>query len=223
MINFNVTRSFSHFSSSNEELLEYNFLRIKKMSVRRLSPISKVALDLALHSIENEDIGFIVYASRHGELKYSYEILCGLNNDQAASPAKFSHSVHNSTGSYLTILEKLSCPVTAISAGEDSFSSGLIAAINHSMANSCSKVLLLFCDSIVPIEYEKKVGPHNQNIIFSSIIQANRNGKYSLCQTINKVENDNHQCVSFTNWISDDMKDSQLYLANTNWTYTRND
>jgi hypothetical protein len=127
--------------------------RIPMMSARRMSPVSRIAVEAGLALLEKHQIARAVFTSRHGELERTYKILQILAQEQQVSPTDFSMSVHNTAAGWLTITAKNPLPVTSLAAGKDSFQQGLIEARAMLSADEGEKVLLVDFDGVVPELY----------------------------------------------------------------------
>jgi len=128
---------------------------IPPMIRRRMSPLSKIAVQTALELIENNPhIEFIVFSSRHGELPRTVELIQSILHGEDASPMAFSQSVHNTAAGLTTITAKKTIPVTSLSAGEDTFHQALIESYIYLSEHPDKKVLLVDFDSPLPKEYQ---------------------------------------------------------------------
>lgn len=104
--------------------------RIPPLVRRRMSTLSKAAVQCALMLAEGESPDYIIFSSRHGELTRTISLLKDILAGEDASPTLFSQSVHNTAASHYTIIAKKPVPVTSIGAGEKS----LIAALQEAAA-----------------------------------------------------------------------------------------
>lgn len=120
---------------------------------RRMSLLSKLALQTALSLIKNNDVDFIVFSSRHGELHRTVKILISVLSGDDASPMAFSQSVHNTAAGLLTIVSKKAIPATSIAAGEHSLHSALIEASAYLAENPNQRVLVVDFDEPLPEHY----------------------------------------------------------------------
>lgn len=109
-------------------LSQYELKTLKKMQVRRLPAIHRVAIDLCLSEIDFSKVAYLVHSSRHGELTTSTELTKQLLDGDSLSPIKFSQSTHNALSGNLSIFSKNKYPVNSLSAGEKSYEMGLISA-----------------------------------------------------------------------------------------------
>ena len=205
-LKFNVLE-ISKWSSLDQK--DYGELKnLKKMQARRMTSLAKKIIDIALGMQSKDEIDFIVYSSRHGELLLSYELIKSIHKKEALSPIKFSQSTHNSTAGLLCILGGFRVPSTAICAGDESFSMGVLNCVNYLTAKPKSKVLYLFADAKLPKVYENKVKGQNEEIIVAMTLSGGSD--YSMCvANKNKVSTEN-ESFQFLNWLGANEKELAL-------------
>src|SRR5688500_9252424 len=87
-----------------------------------------------------------VFTSMHGDLAITDYMCATLAADpKLVSPTKFHNSVHNAAAGYWSIGAGCTRPYTALSAGEQSFGAGLLAACVQARTSG-EAVLLVACD-----------------------------------------------------------------------------
>ena len=91
-----------------------------------------------------------VFASRHGPFGTMITLLEGLARNEAPSPARFSHSVHNTQSGLFSIWAKNTQPATALAAAGDTFAHGLLDAAALLHRDPKRKVLLICGDEPIP-------------------------------------------------------------------------
>lgn len=123
---------------------------IEPMLRRRLSPLGRTALASAFACAKGEDSVRIVYASRHGELERTTELLHSITESADLSPTTFGLSVLNANAGLYAMArhDKASC--TAIAAGSESFTYGLIEAWTRAQEAGAPPVLYLYADAPAP-------------------------------------------------------------------------
>ncbi|MFN4290524.1 MAG: beta-ketoacyl synthase chain length factor [Permianibacter sp.] len=125
---------------------------VEPMLRRRLSPLSRVALHCAHAALAGERAEQLVFASRHGELGTTLNLLRQLAHGEALSPMGFSLSVHNSAAGLYGIAAKDATPATAIAAGRDSLQACLIEAAAM-RASGIDRVLISYVEQDLPAVY----------------------------------------------------------------------
>ncbi|UPQ89357.1 beta-ketoacyl synthase chain length factor [Vibrio sinaloensis] len=126
---------------------------IPAMMRRRMSSLSKVAVQTAIELLNQHQVDYLVFASRHGELQRSIALVRDILSGEPASPMAFSQSVHNTAAGLATIATKQAIPLTSVAASENTFHSALIEAWLYLEANPSSKVLLVDFDEPLPQDY----------------------------------------------------------------------
>ena len=129
--------------------------QIPAMQRRRLSPFAKLALHCALTAAD-DCLSTVpsVFSSRHGDLAKTSKLIEDVAAKEPLSPTNFGLSVHNAVGGLFSIYSGNKAPLTAISAGEDSFFIGLLDALAKLKANDYQQILLVFTENSVPELYK---------------------------------------------------------------------
>ncbi|WP_448564101.1 beta-ketoacyl synthase chain length factor [Thalassotalea ganghwensis] len=126
---------------------------VPAMQRRRLSMFTQMALHCAYQASDGQKGLPVVFASRHGDLHKTAGLLDSLANNDSLSPTAFSMSVHNASAGLLSILTGNQSASNTISAGKDTFVSGLIDAYIRLDDSSNDKILFVHCDQALPEEY----------------------------------------------------------------------
>lgn len=112
---------------------------------RRLSTLSRVALKVAHECVAREPAR-VVFASRHGELRRTTDILRAISAGEPVSPTAFSLSVLNAMTGVFGIARGDRSAASAISAGAETLGYGLLEAHAQYLAQPGSPVLLVYAD-----------------------------------------------------------------------------
>ncbi|MGR5184143.1 beta-ketoacyl synthase chain length factor [Photobacterium damselae] len=126
---------------------------IPPMMRRRMSQLSKLAVQTAIELLKQHNVDYLVFSSRHGELHRSTSLIENIINDDEASPMAFSQSVHNTAAGLATIATKCPIPLTSIAASDNTFQSALIEAWLFLNEHPDKKVLLVDFDEPLPEPY----------------------------------------------------------------------
>ncbi|MDR1696571.1 MAG: beta-ketoacyl synthase chain length factor [Endomicrobium sp.] len=145
-----------------------DFFDIKRL--RRIDGLSKLALCAAAKTLYNTDISLeeekndigLIIATGRGSVKQTCNFMDGIidGGDVLASPLAFSHSVHNSIETSITVLLNMRGPCLTVSQGGSSFSSAAVTAKSWLMSGKCKYVLLGAADEEHPVmskEYEDEI------------------------------------------------------------------
>jgi len=112
---------------------------------RRLSTLSRVALKVA-HDCVGASEARVVFASRHGELRRTTDILRALRSGEPVSPTAFSLSVLNAMTGVFGIARGDRSAASAISAGPETLGYALLEAYAQYATQPASPVLLVYAD-----------------------------------------------------------------------------
>jgi hypothetical protein len=118
-----------------------------------MSSLSKMAVQLALEAAAGERADFLVFASQHGELARTVELLRSIVAGSELSPAGFSQSVHNTSSGLYTIIAGSTAPATSVAAGAGTFAYAWLEAEAYLLANPGNAVLLVSYDEALPPDY----------------------------------------------------------------------
>jgi hypothetical protein len=115
---------------------------------RRCSPLTRIALTAAWGCVEEGQLGFVrtVFASRHGSVNESIEMLEQIVRRERLSPAQFSHTVHNAQAGLFCIAAQNRQASSSIAARADTFACGYLEALNHLARDPSSPVLFVMAD-----------------------------------------------------------------------------
>lgn len=120
---------------------------------RRMSTLSKMAVQTALEASRDARPDFLVFCSQHGELSRTRELLKSIVAGGELSPTSFSQSVHNASAGLYTIVTSSRAPATSLAAGAGTFAYGWIEAESFLAAQPAKTCLLAAYDEPLPPEY----------------------------------------------------------------------
>lgn len=133
---------------------------------RRLTNIEKIGFFL-IHALKEcpSDIN-VVFASRFGEWRQTFDLIFQLENDEEMSPAGFSHSVHNAMPGLFSVLKKNIKGYTTVSAKEYTIDTALTETFI-----SGERVLFIYAEEETPdfykTEFENSFLGHGTAFILS--------------------------------------------------------
>lgn len=149
MIYINISQLTLSYAGENFPELD----QIPAMQRRRLSALSKMALNTAKKSIGQQKVDYIVWASQYGDEHKTYKILEDVLQDRTPSPTQFSTSVHNAVAGLYSILCQDATPSISLCAN---WSEGLVEAYTWLKSHSAtSSALVVFYDDPLPKIYEE--------------------------------------------------------------------
>jgi hypothetical protein len=119
---------------------------------RRCSTLTRIVLAAAFDCCDADERSEVrtVFASRHGNINESVELLERLATRQPLSPARFSHTVHNAQAGLYSIAAANRQASSSIAGEEDTFASGFIEALTHLQREPERAVLLVVAD--IPLD-----------------------------------------------------------------------
>lgn len=185
-----------------------NTADIPPMMRRRMSGLSKLAVQTAIELLNQHSIDYLVFASRHGELHRSMTLIEEIIRGEDASPMAFSQSVHNTSAGLTTIATKKAIPLTSIAASSDTFQSALIEAWSFLSEHPESQVLIIDFDEPLPELYQRYETKEYQGYSLGLVLSSGK--KFSVQSAeLDSQENALPQGLSFI----------QHYLStNDEWT-----
>lgn len=123
------------------------------MQRRRLGPLARMGFRVLEDCLDEGQPPLpLVFASRHGDLKRSYDLLSDMARREPLSPRDFSLSVHNATLGLYSIFRGNTSPSSAVAAGVDSLPAGLLEA-SVQAAESDQECLLVWVEDRIPDFY----------------------------------------------------------------------
>ncbi|WP_026802609.1 beta-ketoacyl synthase chain length factor [Arenimonas oryziterrae] len=123
------------------------------MQRRRVENLGRMALQVAYWCQVSVDTAVpLVFASRHGDLSRTYEMLDALARDEALSPTNFGLSTHNAIAAQYSIARKLTGNYSAVSAGAASAEAAVIEALGL-LSDGAEEVLIAMYDGCPPDAY----------------------------------------------------------------------
>lgn len=123
------------------------------MQRRRVDRLGRMALQVAWRCQPGADPEMpLVFASRHGDLGRTYDMLGALARDEALSPTHFGLSTHNAIAAQYSIARGLTGNYVVVSAGATSAEAAIVEAVALLHAGGPS-VLVVVYDGPTPADY----------------------------------------------------------------------
>jgi len=127
---------------------------------------------------QNDILPDVSFASPHGEIHRTVELLQELAKNEPLSPMGFSLSVHNTAAGIYSITSGNKAPSTSVASGRDTLEQALVEAVAQSF--QCGEpVALVYADEPLPSQY---LSAFSVAFPFSvaMLIQANPQGVWTL-------------------------------------------
>jgi hypothetical protein len=122
------------------------------MQRRRCDRLSRMMFEVAHRCCEEQPPADVacVFASRHGSFATTISLLEDLARDAPLSPARFSHSVHNTQVGLFSIWANNTLPSVSVAAGAETFAHGFLEAVGRLRREPERPVLFVTGDESVP-------------------------------------------------------------------------
>lgn len=120
---------------------------------RRLSSLSRIALKVAHDCASDLQSVRVVFASRHGELRRTTDILRAVSEGEPVSPTSFSLAVLNAMTGIFGIARGDRAPASAISAGAQTLGMALLEAYAQFVSDPSTPVLVVYADEPADTAY----------------------------------------------------------------------
>lgn len=118
---------------------------------RRLSSLTRIQLACAQQVLADDSLP-VIFATHHGELHRTFQLLTELGQDEPLSPTHFSLSVHNAAAGLLSILRQDQAPANVVVGGDDCLVLGLLEAAAL-LGSGTDELVLVVGDQAVPEPY----------------------------------------------------------------------
>lgn len=123
------------------------------MHRRRVEKLGRMALQVAYWcQPEGSQEVPLVFATRHGDITRTHEMLKTLARDEPLSPTQFGLSTHNAIAAQYSIVRKLAGNYLAVSAGAATAEAAFVEALGL-LADGVSEVLVVIYDGHLPDAY----------------------------------------------------------------------
>jgi hypothetical protein len=119
---------------------------------RRCTPLTRLVLTAAFGALEEAERARVrtVFATRHGSINESIELLHQVVAGERLSPTKFSHTVHNAQAGLFCIAAGNREASSSLAARADTFACGWLEALTFLERDPTTPVLLVTSD--VPLD-----------------------------------------------------------------------
>jgi hypothetical protein len=100
---------------------------------RRCTPLTRIVLRAAFDALADDDPAEVrtVFATRHGSINESIELLHKVVRQERLSPTRFSHTVHNAQAGLFCMAADNRKASSSLAARADTFACGWLEALSH--------------------------------------------------------------------------------------------
>ncbi len=145
----------------DDETADAKFL--PAMLRRRCTPLTRAMLTAAFGCVTEADQSSVrtVFASRHGSINESVELLENVARGERLSPSKFTHTVHNAQSGLFSIAAGNRMATAALAGRAETFGTGFLEALTHLHRDPATPVLYVcgdvpLADTFAPLVAEPR-------------------------------------------------------------------
>ena len=204
---------------------------------RRMSPLARISTVAALECCRKAGISpsepRVIFASRHGEMGVTVELLRQMAAGESLSPTGFSNSVHHGALGYWSLATANRQAMRAVAAGEASFCYGFLEASGMLGESDATPVLLIAADDQVPSPFEAVAGPRHfpyaAAFLMAPATQAGGRAagviSFSIGGRIKNSADDEKlsgvPALDFLQWFTGEKKSLESVLSHRTWRWER--
>lgn len=198
---------------------------------RRCSNLTRIALHTGFNCCKDADVdpGEVksVFASRHGEIRFTTNLLKTLADDELLSPMSFGNSVHNTPSSYFCMCADNHHPSRTVSACEETFQNGMLDAVSMLDLSPDLPVLVVFANITPPAPFNRYATLQNASWGIAFLLSESSNDPDLTFELENKEANDELNLppsIAFLDWyLNEDAERLRLPRSDqsVSWMFTR--
>ncbi|RTZ17705.1 3-oxoacyl-ACP synthase [Vibrio aquaticus] len=194
---------------------------IPPMMRRRMSNLSKLAVQTSVELLNEHDVDYLVFASRHGELHRSAALLEDILKGEEASPMAFSQSVHNTAAGLATIATKKAIPLTSIAAGDNTFQSAILDAWLYLDSHPDHKVLVIDFDEPLPECYQEFEVQDYRGYALGLVLSAGDDLSVEALSPVKDSDSSLPQGLAFIRQFVSQASSWEVHSPRQSWRWTR--
>jgi len=179
----------------NPKISEFN-----GMLMRRASRADKLALRAALNCAPQQPIP-TVFASRHGEVHRSVELLEALAKGEAPSPTSFSLSVHNAAAGFFSLGRTDLSASSSVASGRDTLPMAMIEACGL-LSDGHPQVLVVAYDDAIPRPFAPYLDEPDWALGLALLLEADGQSRLSLELLEGAAEQERPHLLEFLRFLS---------------------
>jgi hypothetical protein len=190
---------------------------------RRMSTLSKMAVQVALEATAGAPPDFVVFCSQHGELSRTRELLRSIVERVELSPASFSQSVHNTAAGLYTIVTASRAPATSLAAGAASFAYGWLEAEAFIAEHRAQRVLLVSYDEPLPEEYRRYSDAEQRLYALALVLGAGEGARAVELKIHGRVDADERRPLAplFMAWFLGSRPTLDVTASGQRWIFSK--
>jgi 3-oxoacyl-[acyl-carrier-protein] synthase III len=188
---------------------------------RRMSTLSKMAVQTALEAARDARPDFVVFCSQHGEHARTRELLASIVSRTEMSPTSFSQSVHNTSAGLYSIITASNAPATSLAAGPGTFAYGWIEAESFVAVHAGKQVLLVCYDEMLSSEYRPYSRQDQRSYALALLLGQAAHGGFRLEASEPKAEELAPLAPLFMAWALSVAPVFSVTAGGQGWTWRR--
>lgn len=173
---------------------------VNPMLRRRLGRLSRMALHVANKAGGEHRSVATVFASQHGELNRTVDLLHTLGNAELPSPASFSLSVHNAAAGIFSIARSDCSPATAIAAGNETLLWAIQDGASRLAADPSTPILVVYAEEPLPKEYQAFAGPAESTFALALLLCPGATTQLTWAENPDSKRSENSLARAFLGW-----------------------
>jgi len=200
---------------------------VPAMLRRRCATLSRIMLTVAFECCEDAEFAEVstVFASRHGNINESIDLLDRLAERQPLSPTVFSHTVHNAQAGLFSIAAANRRASSSVAAQQDSFACGYLEALTLLERDPSRPVLLVVGDvplapTFAPL-VDEPAGAYGLGLLLASGGEGARIGFGRPAEAGEPTSADWPDAIEFLRWYLSDASSLVLGSARRPWQWER--
>ncbi len=194
---------------------------------RRCTPLSRIFLTAAFDCLDADELCEVrtVFASRHGSVNESLDLLESIARGERIRPAVFSHTVHNAQAGLFSIAAGNRHSSSSLSAAADLTGSAVLEALAHLEREPDRPVLVVIGDVPLAPAFEKLVGEPSASYAVALLLACDGPGtQISLaCEpgASDAQPREWPEALEWLRWFLSDEPELVLGRSERRWRWTR--
>jgi len=195
---------------------------VPPMMKRRLSKLTKLAFHSAM-AVQPDTKLPCIFASRHGDLHKTLELLQHVAEKQSLSPTLFALSVHNAISGQYSIFSQNPADSNAIAAGADSLHYAIMEAGARLLTEpELQEILVVYADEPVPDVYRVYCNDPQTPVALALLLSNQSGDAISFCRTVHNTKTDEHnQALTLLPFLQQQSNQLTIYSDRQAWEWRR--
>lgn len=195
---------------------------IPAMTRRRMSQLTKMAFQTAIAVGPGNTIPCI-FASRHGDLHKTVELLKATAASEDLSPTQFALSVHNAISGQYSIFTLNKADMNAIAGGASSLHYGVLeAACRLATEDDLTDILVVYADEPAPDLYQQFCTEPAVALSLALLLSKDCGDKVTFsCEAVTEQKAESDSLLSLQSFLSAECNEVKIQQGNKSWVWHR--